>query len=222
MLPHSRPCALRPTIVSLVTKQPRELERPLYAVPTSIPPLTAARGSIVVMDWQALREHGLFDAYVAAVSAQPWAALGELTTGSWVPLELLREHYLALDSLQLQDALIRDIGREVGERVHGAFLLTLIRLAGKCGMSPWLALEQTYKLWTRTWNGGSIVVHRVGATHARIALSDAPVCHSRFFCTSLAGVIHAGLAPFGRDLGVELVSGGRSGSTVSYRVSWQG
>jgi hypothetical protein len=207
--------------VGQVTKPPRELDRPLYVIPTSTAPLTAARGSIVVMDWQALRERGLYESYVAAVSPQPWAALGEVTTGSWVPLQLLREHYLALDSLQLHDGLIRDIGREVGERVHGAFLLTLIRLAGKCGVSPWLALEQTYKLWTRTWRGGSIVVLKAGPANARTTVSDVPVCHSRFFCTSLAGVIEAGLAPFGKGIAVEVVAGSRSASSVSYRVTWR-
>jgi hypothetical protein len=203
-----------------VSKRPIELEHQLYSLPSGIATLNAARGSIVVMDWQLLRERSLYDAYVAGVDPQLWAALSEATAGSWVPIEQLHAHYRALDALQLSEAQVQEIGWNVGERVHGAFLHTLMRLAGKCGVSPWLALEQTYKLWTRSWRGGAIVVHRLARTTARVSLSEAPICSSLFFCNSLGGAVAAGVSPFGKDVQVEVIAGSRTPSTVGFRVSW--
>jgi hypothetical protein len=183
--------------------------------------LSAGKGSIVVLDWQALHEHGFYDAYVAGMGAQPWAALSDVTAGSWVPLALLQSHYRALDALQLEEATIRAIGWSVGERVHGAFLSTLMRLAGKVGVSPWLALEQTHKLWTRSWRGGELAAHRVADRSARVTLSDAPICSSLFFCTSLSGAIAAGIAPFCKQVEVDVPASTRTASTVTFRVNWQ-
>jgi hypothetical protein len=155
--------------------------------------------------------------------AQLWAAFSAVTAGSWVPLELLREHYRVLDALQLNETLISTVGQIVGERVHGAFLSTLIRLVGKSGMvSPWLALEQTYKLWTRSWQGGGITVHRQTASAARVTIVKTPLCSSDFFCTSFSGAVAVGVAPFGKGTTVQLIQAARTGNSVAYRVTWSG
>lgn|GEM_PF-6538029 len=179
--------------------EPGRLGLALYALPADIKPLSAARGTILALDWQAFRELGFYDAYVAAMPAPLWAAFTAVTAGSWVPLDLVREHYRVLDGLHLDDAMTRAVGLIVGERVHGAFLATLIRLVGKSGLvSPWLALEQTYKLWTRSWQGGGITVHRQSNTAARVTIVETPICRSDFFCSSFSGAVAAGVAPFGK------------------------
>jgi hypothetical protein len=194
---------------------------PLYALPEHVGPLTAVRGTIFALDWAAFRELGLYDAYAAALPPPQLAAITSVTAGSWVPLELLLGHYRALDGLALDDALVRKVGWSVGERVHGAFLSTLIRLVGKCGVSPWLALEQTYKLWTRSWQGGAVTVHRLGPCCARLTLREVPVCRSHFFCTSFGGAVAAGVAPFGKATQALTLEASRTADSVSYRVTWQ-
>ena len=196
-----------------------ESGQPLYALP-DVAPLSAARGTILSQDWQVLAELGLYDAYVAATDKRLWPELSAVTAGSWVALALVREHYRALDALQLEEAVIRGMGQTVGERVHGAFLSTLIRLAGKLGMSPWIGLEQMYKLWTRSWRGGAVTVHRLTDTSARVAIFEAPVCSSGFFCDSFAGALIGGVAQFGKEATVMTVSGSRTPTAVAYRVTW--
>jgi hypothetical protein len=199
-----------------------ELGRLLFELP-AILPLSAARGTILALDWHAFRQLGFYDAYVAAMPAQLWAAFSAVTAGSWVPLELVREHYVVLDRLQLDENVMRTVGRIVGERVHGAFLSTLIRLVGKSGMvSPWLALDQTYKLWTRSWQGGGITVHRQTDTAARVTIVQTSLCSSEFFCTSFSGAVAAGVAPFGKGTAVHMITGSRTANSVAYRVTWDG
>lgn len=201
----------------------KKAEPALYALPADIKPLSAARGTILALDWQAFRELGFYDAYVAAMPAPLWAAFTAVTAGSWVPLDLVHEHYRVLDGLHLDDAMMRAVGQVVGERVHGAFLATLIRLVGKSGLvSPWLALEQTYKLWTRSWQGGGITVHRQSNTAARVTIVETSLCRSDFFCSSFSGAVAAGVAPFGKGTAVQTISGARTPTSVAYRVTWLG
>lgn len=193
----------------------------LFELPQGIVPLNAARGTILALDWYAFRQLGFYDAYVAAMPAPLWAAFSAVTAGSWVPLDLVREHYHVLDGLQLEQNVMRTVGRIVGERVHGTFLSTLIRLVGKSGMvSPWLALEQVYKLWTRSWQGGGITVHRQADTAARVTIVQTSLCSSDFFCTSFSGAVAAGVAPFGKGTAVQLINASRTGTSVAYRVTW--
>ena len=190
-------------------------------MPADLQPLRAARGSILTLDWLAFQKLGFYDDYVAAAPPPLRAAVNVVTAGSWVPLALMQEHYRALDGLALPEPVIRSVGELVGERVHGAFLATLIRLVGKTGLvSPWRALEQTYKLWTRSWQGGGIAVHRQGATAARVTIIETPICSSRFFCVSFGGAVSAGVAPFGKDTSVQIISPSRTTSSVAYHVAW--
>jgi hypothetical protein len=198
-----------------------ELGGGLYTLPADIRPLSAARGTILALDWRAFRQLGFYDAYVEAMPAPLWAALSAVTAGSWVPLDLVVEHYRVLDGLGLDEKVMRTVGRIVGENVHGAFLATLIRLVGKAGIvSPWLALEQTYKLWTRSWQGGAATVHRQGESAARVTIIEASICSSDFFCASFSGAVAAGVAPFGKGTDVQIIPTSRTGSSVAFRVTW--
>lgn len=194
----------------------------LYELPALIKPLDAVRGTVLVLDWRALRAFGIHAAYEAAIPPPQRTALLSATAGSWVALELLVAHYQALDSLGLDEALMGRIGEAVGEGVHGAFLSTLVRLAGKLGVSPWRALEQSYKLWVRSWRGGAIRVSRVGERLAHVSLLETPVCASPFFRASFAGALRAGIAPFCTAPVVHEVTGSRPDKGVLYRATWGG
>lgn len=196
---------------------------PLYAPPEHVVPLDAGKGTVLALDWRALRALGMLEAYEAALTPTARPVVLGATAGAWVPVDALHMHYAALDRLELDDARVEGIGRLVGEGVHGAFLATLVRLAGRLGVSPWLALEQCQKLWVRTWRGGAIAVYRAGARAAHVVLEKVPLCASPFFRTSFAGALCAGIAPFGSTPSALEVSGAESGpSSVVYRVTWQG
>lgn len=192
----------------------------LYPLPSPLAPLDAVRGTILALDWRVLRELGLFDDYRAALEPKDRAAVLAATVGSWVPLDLALVHYGALDALRLDSERIERVGWAVGNGVHGAFLLTLIRLAGSLGVSPWAALQQSYKLWVRSWRGGGIAVQRVAPQVAQVSLLGTGVCCSRFFCISFAGALCAGIAPFCKSPSASEVPGTRSAQSVAYKVCW--
>jgi hypothetical protein len=203
-----------------VVKLSRDGRVALYELPPKIPPVDAVRGTILALDWRALRTLGLYDRYAAALESGQRDALVNSTAGSWVSVATMLAHYRALDSLGLDDAAMLQVGTAVGDGVHGAFLATLIRLAGSLGVSPWRALEQSYKLWTRSWSGGAIAVLRTGERDAEVSLIACPVCVSRFFRTSFAGALIAGIAPFGKQPEVHEIAALSAPDGVTYRVRW--
>jgi hypothetical protein len=190
----------------------------LYPMPDVLPALKAVRGSILLLDWRWLREISLFEKYESALADR---ALLATMASDWVPIALAARHWGALDALGLPATTIAEAGHFVGSHVHGAFLRTLVRLAGSLGTSPWAALGQSQKLWERSWRGGGLVIRRVGQLSARLDVVNASVVSaSPFFRASFRGAVAEGIAPFcARPVVVELEEL-RTSSSFAMRASW--
>jgi len=192
---------------------------PLFDPPRDVRPIEAVRGSLLVIDWRWLREAGLFEKYEVAIG--PARGLLDVTPTEWVPFPLGLAHWRALDTLGLPPATEHDIGKFLGEHVHNVVLSTLIRLAGKLGVTPWAALMQCHKLWLRSWQGGGIAVYRTGERAARVEILNAQVVQAHAFRNGVTGTIEAGIAPFCRKAVVTERSEERTETSIVLRVCWQ-
>jgi hypothetical protein len=190
----------------------------LYPLQTGVGALEAVRGSILALDWQWLRARSLMAGYEKAL---PDRELLEVTPSNWVSFPKACAHWRALDALDLPSSQVDDAGRFVGEHVHGAFLSTLVRLAGQLGASPWIALGQCHKLWLRSWRGGGIAVRKVGPLVASVQVFDsAVVASSRFFRGSFRGAVARGIEPFCERALVVEVDERRTATSFVLRASW--
>jgi hypothetical protein len=194
-------------------------EEPLFEPPRDARPVTAVRGTLLLIDWRWLREHGLFDAYSTALGSS--RSLLEADASDWVPFPLGRAHWTALDALELPREQLVALGTHMGEHAHNIVLATLVRLAGKLGMSPWPALGQCHKLWMRSWLGGGMAAYRTGERSARIEVLEASVVGARAFRVGVTGTIVAGVAPFCRRPVVVEDRDARTPTSMSLRVTWQ-
>lgn len=194
-------------------------DEPLFDPPRNVGPVSAVRGTLLLIDWRWLREQGLFDAYARTLGTS--RALLEAGATDWVPWSLGRAHWEALDALALSPERQVAMGTFMGEHAHNIVLATLVRLAGKLGMSPWPALGQCHKLWTRSWRGGGMAAFRTGACSARVEVFDASVVGSLSFRTGITGTIVAGIAPFCRTPAVVEDVESRTPTSMALRVSWQ-
>lgn len=194
-------------------------EETIVQPPRDMRPVAAVRGTLLLIDWRWLREQGLFDAYARALGSA--RSLLEADAADWVPFPLAREHWTALDALELSREQMVAMGTHMGEHAHNIVLATLVRLAGKLGMSPWPALGQCHKLWTRSWLGGGMAVHRTGEHSARLEVLGASVVGARAFRVGITGTIVAGIAPFCRRPLVVEDGDARTPTSMSLRVSWQ-
>jgi hypothetical protein len=143
-----------------------------------------------------------------------------VSASAWVPLAFATEHYRALDGLTLTELDLSNVGKSVGDRVHGAVIQTLVRLAGQLGATPWLALGQSQKLWVRSWRGGGIAVYRQGERAARVEVLKTPVSTSRFYRGSFGGAISGGIAPFCRTSTLREDESARTEDSFALNVSW--
>ena len=193
---------------------------PLYALPADLRPLEAVRGSMLFLDWTWLRTHGCYDAYAGLVEAPHRDALLGAATSDWVPLAPLLAHYRALDGIKLSRTEAFDVGRLVGERLHGALLATILRLAGGLGATPWLALGQAHKMWERTWRGGGIAVHRIHERTARAESIGNPCAISPFHRASFSGAFAIGLASLCKASRIEEIEGARTPDSFALSVEW--
>jgi hypothetical protein len=193
---------------------------PLYAPPLAVEPVSAVRGSVIVLDWLWLRECGHFERYAAALGAA--RGLLEVSSTEWVPFPDAAEHWRALDALRLGEEQEYAIGRFNGERVHNIVLATMIRLAGAVGVTPWAALAQCHKLWLRSWKGGGMAVYRAGKCTARIEILGAPILRHSQFRNGMMGAIEAGIAPFCKQPVAQELTAERTPSSIAVRASWQG
>ena len=189
----------------------------LYPIPTQ-GPITAVRGSVIIADQMFLRENGHREAYEHALATRSLLAV---TAAEAIPIATAHAHWSALDGLALPTSLIQQNGRELAGRVHGEFLQTLVKLAGKLGFSPWTPLKNTQKVWGRLYLGSGVAVWRLGEALARFDVLDMALCKSRFFRTSCMGGIAGSLKPFCKSVTVFEREGLRTGSSMSIRVAWQ-
>jgi hypothetical protein len=194
-------------------------EEPLFDPPREVRPVSAVRGTLLLIDWRWLREHGLFDAYAAALGSS--RSLLDADAADWVPFALGRQHWAALDALELPREQVVDMGTHMGEHAHNIVLATLVRLAGKLGMSPWPALGQCHKLWMRSWRGGGMAAYRTGPHSARVEVLQASVVGARAFRVGVTGTIVAGISPFCQRPVVVEDAEARTPTSMSLRVSWQ-
>jgi len=192
---------------------------PLFDPPRDVRPMVAVRGSVLVLDWRWLREVGYFEKYEAALGAA--RGLLDITATEWVPFPHGMAHWQALDALGLSPALERDTGKFVGKHLHNVVLNTLIRLAGKLGVTPWAALMQCHKLWMRSWQGGGMAVYRTGERSARLEILNAEVVQSRAFRNGLAGAVEAGVEAFCQKASILEKPDERTATSFVLRVSWQ-
>jgi hypothetical protein len=185
----------------------------------NVGPIEAVRGSLLVIDWRWLREHGLFERYADALGSA--RSLLHATATEWVPFPHGMAHWRALDALGLSPSVEHDVGKFLGEHVHNVVLTTLVRLAGKLGVTPWAALLQSHKLWLRSWQGGGMAVYRAGEHAARVEILGAQVVQAHAFRNGVTGTIEAGIAPFCSKAVIVERPEERTPSSIVLRVSWQ-
>jgi hypothetical protein len=193
---------------------------PIYELPPNLGSLDAARGTVFFLDWRWLRAQNLHDGYVAQIRPVLRERLLGVATGDWVPVELLHEHYRALDAMGLTREQAVDCGVSVGEGLHGSMLRTIVKLAGHLGATPWSAIGQAQKLWSRSWRGGGILPIRLGDKSARLEFVRNPATRSAFHRGSVAGAISVGIGWLCKKHTIKEIDSERRGDSFVLHAEW--
>lgn len=187
--------------------------RPLLGVASEV------RSTLITSSLRIVRERDLLPRYTALLPRAHRDTILSTIAGVWLPMEVGKAHYRAMDGLGFSLAEQVRIGTEVGERVHGTFLGTMVKMAASAGVSPWTALGQVGKLYGRVFRGGGgPTVVKLGPKEARAELAGVPLAEVAYWRAGMRGMFQAGCELFCRKAYVTEVA--YTPTTVSVRVAW--
>jgi hypothetical protein len=191
---------------------PFPVPRERLRVPTSI------RSTLVASSLRSLREHGYFDRYLAVLEERWREPILNCVAGVWLPLGAGLAHYRACDSLGVSSLEHMAIGREVGDRIQGTFIGTMIRAAKGAGANPWVAFPYTPKLYERLFDGGACQIVRVGPKDAEAEIAANPLLGLAYFRNGLRGMWQTGIELFCRRAYLAEVD--HTDTSCRIKVSW--
>jgi len=148
----------------------------------------------------AIKERGLLDEYLRELSPEHRRYIESMVGMGWAPFEIGMAHYGALDRLRLSSTEQYEIGLEVGGRVNQSLIGTALRLAGEAGATPWTALAQLPRLWTRMLDGGAVGLYQLGPKDARLELRGCPLARYAYCRNGWRGMIVGAVTPLCRRI----------------------
>jgi hypothetical protein len=138
-----------------------------------------------------------------------------------MPLAAAEAHYGACDALGLSQADMQRIGEEVGDRIQGTFMTTLVRKARTMGLTPWLLLGHFQRLWERLMVGGGVALYKTGPKDARIEIHQLSLSRFAYFRTAFCGVIGVGIRlGAGKSVTVRVASARQPEQLLVFRAMW--
>jgi hypothetical protein len=181
---------------------------------------THIRGVFLATSVRALRDHGLFDAYAARVSAQQVEEVRSVAISAWVSMEVALRHYAACDTLDVSDGELISMGAEVIVRGQGSFLRVLARVAESAGATPSTLLEQAPRIYGHIFLGGTIAVHKVGPREMRIDLADWPLARFRYCRQGVRGGAEAVAQMLCHKAHTRVLPGPCGESAFAFQIAW--
>ncbi len=185
-----------------------------------VPPTERFRSTWLSSSLRSIRERRLFDDYLSRLPAEYREVVLGSVVGVWLPIDVARAHYGALDALGLSKPEMIQIGREATNHVHGTLLATFVRLAKGAGVTPWTVLVRLQDLWGRIWIGGGVAVAKLGPKEARIEIAGWPCAESAYCRAAMRGVIPGITDLFCHKSYANEIAPLMTPSSLGYLLSW--
>jgi hypothetical protein len=183
------------------------------------PSVVQVRGSLIVSSLAALRANNMYDRYFACLPADQHERVLYVVAASWLPVDVALAHYKACDSMQLTEAELDTMGRNVSARIMGTFLGTLLRTAHKFAAPTSIPLKQYPRLWDRLLMGGGCTVSMLGSNAARIESRGVPMFRYRYFRVAYAALIRGAGSMFRENLNARIRNANDDSLTID--LSWK-
>lgn len=127
------------------------------------PTITHVRGIMVVNAMSNLRGYGVYDEYARRMPASKMEELSGAIASSWIPVELLLEHYKLAATLDVPDDAITKMGEILAQRISDTFFGLSLRAAKSAGMNGTeFFLSKNDRIFQRMYRGGGCTVLKHG------------------------------------------------------------
>ena len=198
-----------------------EVVLPFRAPPETLGVATQVRTTLLVSSLHSLRRRGSYDDYLQHLPLPHHATITSMIAGQWAPMAVGLAHYEACQALGIAEPQVRAIGREVGDRIQGTFLATMLRMVGTVGATPWTGIGFVGRLYERLFaGGGGVSVVKQGPKDARVLFVGLPVASIPYYRTAMNGVFEVGLDLFCKKSYVAEVRGAGTATSTVLHVAW--
>jgi hypothetical protein len=193
----------------------------LIALRTPVAAVGAVRSTLLQSSLNALRARGHYDRYLKLLDAQQREIILGTLAPEWLPISTGIAHYRACDELLLTTEELANVGEDVGNRIQGTFIGTIVRRARAVGLTPWVPLGQFERLWERLMQGGGVALYRTGPKDVRIEVHKLPLARFGYFRAAFCGVIGSGIkVGSGRAVTVVVAKAHTPEEVIVFRASW--
>jgi hypothetical protein len=190
-------------------------------LPATFGPLKRVRSTLIISSYSAMRDSGRSAAYLEALPLQHHGPVLQAVAGTWMPIEVALAHYTACDMLGLPADMQVAIGRQVGERMHGTLLGTVVRMAKEAGVTPWTVIPQFQRFWNRAFEGGGLYATKVGPKEVHIGVEKAALADCSYWRSALSGLAMGVLDLFcQKSYMQERGARKRVPGSASFRIQW--
>ncbi len=182
--------------------------------------VTKVRSTLIASSLRSVREHGHIDAYLGKLDVAWHETILHSVAGVWMPVAAGTAHYRACDALQMSPVEQMQIGREVGDRIQGTFLASMVRAARGAGITPWRALDYTHRLYNRLFEGGGMAVVKLGPKEARVEMASNPIVGVSYFRNGLRGIYQVAVELFCTKAYVTNIPSYGTETSCALKISW--
>jgi len=184
------------------------------------PRVSHIRSTLIASSIRSIEVRGKGADYAARLDPQYRETVLSSIAAEWLTIEAGIAHYTACDALGFSVAEAVQIGTDVGGRIQGTFLGTMVRAAKGVGVTPWVALGNSRKLYDRLFQGGDIGVVKIGPKEARVEIVGQPLCPNVYWRAGFRGVYQAALGLFCTKAYVTDVPRALTATSMAMRAAW--
>jgi hypothetical protein len=178
------------------------------------------RSTLLASSVRALQTRGDYERYLTHLPERHHKAISELVAGVWLPFELGEAHYTACNKLGYGAREFAEMGRDVGNRIHGTILATAVRLAKESGVTPWTIYSQFGKLWERIFVGGGLTVRKLGPKEALVEVVGNPLVSIPYYHGAQKALFLGLIDLFCTKAYAADVKRATSSTATTYRFAW--
>jgi hypothetical protein len=194
---------------------------PLSDIPGIPKTATHVRGTLLAGSRQALRSTEQKQRYDSVLDPAYADAMLNLVVASWVPMEVARAHYEAMEAMGYTYEEQRENGRMVAQRIQNSFVGTIIRgLKASGSLSVWPLLERVEMAYVRLAQGGGTQLYKLGPKDARVEFHGLPLLDIPYIRAGLEGMIESTLGLVTRKVYASQVTELQTETTLAITVSW--
>jgi len=165
-----------------------------------------------------LRDRGKQAEYSEHLAPEARAAVLSIIPGTWVPVETALAHHRAIDALRLAPSEQIALATGSGEKMQGALTGTILRMSREVGVTPWVLMPHSQRIWDRICRGGDLSIERVGPKEAVVRMYGLPLFSTSYFRVAIRYVLQGGLSHWCSRCYVTEVSW--TPTTATFREAW--